>query len=274
MAASAKHFSFLFCLALFSSLSMLMPEIASFSAKSPPPTTANPKETVEVPNNEPPLSKQEQDPNFISDTQNGYGLYSQETDQFPPTTTTNPPSTTSNLPYKTESEQPYYDDNKQAYVTNPRGTSDTRFMDRGYTNNYNSNNNNNNKRAYVTNPQGMSDTRFMDRGYTTTTTNNNYYMNKGYNTAATDNYYNGGNNYNPQQQGMSDTRFLENGRYFYDIQSENNYNNGYGSSRGVDNYNKGYYGNSHNENSYVVNNSMEGYQNQEQYQEGQEEYVP
>ncbi|PSS24618.1 hypothetical protein CEY00_Acc09533 [Actinidia chinensis var. chinensis] len=268
MAASAKHFSFLICLALFSSLHAHARE-SQFFSKVTTPATANPKETVEVPNNEQPLSKQEQDPNFIPDTQNGYGLYSQETDQFPPTTTTNPPSTASNLPYKTESEQPYDDDVKQAYVTNPQGMSDTRFMDRGYTNN-------NNKRAYVTNPQGMSDTRFMDRGYTTSTStnNNNYYMNKGHSTAATDNYYNGGHNYNPQQQGMSDTRFLENGRYFYDIQSENNYNNGYGSSRGVDNYNKGYYGNSYNENSYVVNNSMEGYQNQEQFQEDQEEYVP
>ncbi|XP_057498209.1 protein E6-like isoform X1 [Actinidia eriantha] len=272
MAASAKHFSFLFCLALFSTLHAHARDSQFFSKVTTPTTTttpaaiANPNEKVEFPNNEPPLSKQEQEPNFIPDTQNGYGLYSQETDQFPPTTTTNPASTASNLPYKTEYEQPY-DDDKQAYVTKPQGMSDARFMDRGYTNN-------NNKRAYVTNPQGMSDTRFMDRGYTTSTNNNNYYMNKGYNTAATDNYYNGGHNYNPQQQGMSDTRFLENGRYFYDIQSENNYNNGYGSSRGVDNYNKGYYGNSYNENSYVVNNSMEGYQNQEQYQEGQEEYVP
>ncbi|GFY91898.1 hypothetical protein Acr_08g0002940 [Actinidia rufa] len=133
MAASAKHFSFLFCLALFSTLHAHARD-SQFFSKVTTPTTANPKETVEVPNNEPPLSKQEQDPNFIPDTQNGYGLYSQETDQFPPTTTTNPPSTASNLPYKTESEQPYDDDDddKQAYVTNPQGTSDTSYNENSY----------------------------------------------------------------------------------------------------------------------------------------------
>ncbi|GFZ03026.1 hypothetical protein Acr_15g0016340 [Actinidia rufa] len=239
MAASAKHFSLLFFLALFSSLHAHARD-GQFFDKVTTPATANPKETVEVPNKEPPLSKQEQDPNFIPDTQNGYGLYGQESDQLTPTTPANLPSTASNLPYKTESEKAYYYYDKQAYVTKPQGMKATPPPPP-------TNNNN----------------------------NNDYYMNKGYTAAAaTDNYYNGVNNYNPQHQGMSDTRFLENGRYFYDIQSENNYNNRYGSSQGVDNYNKGYHGNSYNDNSYVENNSMEGYQNQEQFQEDQEEFVP
>ncbi|GFZ03017.1 hypothetical protein Acr_15g0016250 [Actinidia rufa] len=261
-----------------------------FFDKVTTPATANPKETVEVPNKEPPLSKQEQDPNFIPDTQNGYGLYGQESDQLTPTTPTNLPSTASNLPYKTESEKAYYYYDKQAYVTKPQGMSDTRFMDRGYTNN-NNYYNSNNKQAYVTNPQGMSDTRFMDRGYTT---NNNY---------------NNNNNqaYVTNPQGMSDTRFMDRGYTTTTptTTTTNNNNNNYyikkgytarhchrqllqwcqqlqsptsrheyGSSQGVDNYNKGYYGNSYNENSYVENNSMEGYQNQEQFQEDQEEFVP
>ncbi|XP_057463914.1 protein E6-like [Actinidia eriantha] len=129
------------------------------------------------------VSKQEQEPSFIPDTQNGYGLYGHESGQFPPTTT----RTTTSLPYTTTT-----------------------------TNKNNNNNNYYNNEAYVSDPQGMSDTRFGDKAYTTPTNNNdnnNYYhgANNYYNTQQQPNNY-----YNTQKQGMSDTRFLENGKYYYD----------------------------------------------------------
>lgn len=281
----------------------------------------NAKEVLPTKEHEEPLNKPEQEPNFIPQNQQnsgGYGLYGHESGQLPPTTTT----TTEKLPYNTETENSYNKEfnpssnngqyyNNDAYVnpesysnsnngqyynnygygTNPRprGTGDTKFMNKAYDNND----------AYVARPQGMSDTRFMNKVYRpyTTPINNE------------DNYFNGGNMYNNrlhgigetklgvtngninEKQGMSDTRFMENGRYYYDLNSESNYNlndnnvnensrrfdsrNEYYNNRGnYGNSYKGQYGN--NDNSYEANNSMEGYNgNHEEFQERQDEqFVP
>ncbi|KAA8519746.1 hypothetical protein F0562_014002 [Nyssa sinensis] len=258
----------------------------------------NVKET-EVPNKEEPFTKKEQEqeqeqvPSFIPETQNGYGLYGHESGQLPPTTTTptlttngkpyTTTTTTTNLPYKTESEVPsnnYY---------NPQGMTTTKFMDKGYTTNTpttTGNNYYNGGNTYNNQQQGFGESEFMDKGYTTPINSNNYYnggntynnqqqgfgeskfMDKGYTTPInSNNYYNGGNNYNNQKQGMSDTRFLENGRYYYDLNRENNYGNEYQNSKGVNYNNRGkYYGN--NENSY------EGYQNQDEFQESEDDFMP
>ncbi|KAJ4981555.1 hypothetical protein NE237_032392 [Protea cynaroides] len=145
--------------------------------------------------------------------------------------------------------------------------------------------NNNNYYRYGTKQQSMSDT-------TVDLNNNNHYYGYGTkqqdmrNTAYLNNNNNDGNEM--KKQGMSDTRFLENGKYFYDVNNENVYHdryhnqyekpketqNGYDSYRGVDHsrnrYNyRGYNGNNE------FTNSMDGFQNQDQeFQESQEEYVP
>ncbi|PSS04803.1 hypothetical protein CEY00_Acc20661 [Actinidia chinensis var. chinensis] len=181
MALSPKHFTFLLFLSLLSS-HLGHARDAQFFSKVTPTTattpTNNAKETIEVPQKEQEyVTKQEQEPRFIPDTQTGYGLYGHESGQFPPTTT----RTTTSLPYTT---------------TN------------------NNNNNYYNNEAYASDTQGMSDTRFVDKAYTTPTNdNNNYYngANNYYNTQQQPNNY-----YNTQKQGMSDTRFLENGKYYYD----------------------------------------------------------
>ncbi|KAJ7968603.1 protein E6-like [Quillaja saponaria] len=249
------------------------------------PINNNVKET-EVPNKEEPLTKQENNPTFIPETQNdAYGLYGHESGQLPPSTTTTRTNyasyttPTTNLPYKTPSEEDedfdkypnnnYYKYNKEAYNANNNGMTDTRLSDQT---GYSSNNNNYyyNKNAYEANKNGMGSTRFTERGYNTMSNqnnnNNNYYYNK--NTAS---------NYNVERQGMSDTRYMEGGKYYYDIDSENYNPNQYGSSREVvstnwyknnnNNNNRGYYGNNE--------NSFEGYhQNQEEFQEDQEEFEP
>ena len=75
---------------------------------------------------------------------------------------------------------------------------------------------------------------------------------------------------------MSDTRFLENGKYYYEMNNgnKNNYSpDGYsrtekGSTSSTE---ANYYSNTQNSNEF---NSMEEFQGQHEYQEGQEEYVP
>ena len=251
MAPSLKHFPFLLLLILFSSSLQIHARDSQFFSKvtNPNNNNNNVKEESQLPNKEEleskQLKEQEQEPTFVPDTQEGYGLYGHGSGQLPPSTTGN------NIPYAE----------------------------------YSNNNNNNyyyNKNSYNAKQQGLKDTVLYDTGYTTMSNRNNYYNGDNvYSSSSSNNNNNNNNNngYNTKQQGMSDTRFLENGRYYYDLNSEKNYRNEYENSRteySRNEYNnRGYYGNNNNnENSYEFDNSMEGYQNQEQYQESQDEFVP
>ncbi|KAL6991108.1 hypothetical protein U1Q18_009227 [Sarracenia purpurea var. burkii] len=266
MASSCRHFPFIIFLALSFSLHAHGRDTQFFSKLTNNNNNGNAQESdVQVPNKSEPqsLSQNEPEPNFVPDTQNGYGLYGHESGQLPPSATTSTPyaGATNYHPYKTQPGGPY-----RVYTTSN--------SDNHHNRNYYSN-----KDSYETSdpqPQGMSDTRFMHRGYATRPSNNNYYNGGGGggDAAATNtrNYYYGGggggngNGYNRQQEGMSDTRFLENGRYYYDVKNDENYGRGYGNSRGFE-YKKGYYGN--NQNSYEYN------QNQEEFEEGsQDEFEP
>lgn len=290
MAPSARFISFLFILFFF--VEIHARESQFFSKVTNVNNDAKETTTV-VPNKEETLTKHEQQPVFIPQTQNGYGLYGHESGQFPPTTTTPTPTTTTSLTNV----------NAAPYTTTPTTTTNnnapfkTVFEDDESLNKYlnsnqnynynpnpNPNNNNNNQNnefyynnnAYHASQNGLRDSRLTQRGGYTTLANQNNYNNN-----------NGANSYsNAERQGMSDTRFLENGKYYYDLNLENNYNpNRYENSRGVDsrnwnyhnnnnNNNRGYYGSNNNENSFEYNNSMEGYQNEEVFQESQDEFVP
>ncbi|KAF5473049.1 hypothetical protein F2P56_009694 [Juglans regia] len=261
--APAKDISFLFLLCLFFSMQIHARESQFFSKV--PSVNTNAQETTVIPNKEETLSKQEQEPTFTpeSSTQGSYGLYGHESNRLPPATTlTNvngAPYTTNptNVPFQTEFEDDeslnkYLDTNDNSYDNNQRN----------YNNYYNS------KNSYEANQNGLFDTRLTERGRYPSTANQN-------------NYYNGANQYyNVEKQGMSDTRFLENGKYYYDINSENYNPNQYGNSRsGVNSRiwygNKGYNYHGNNENSFEHNkHSMEGYQNEEEFQQEQDEFVP
>ncbi|KAJ9168802.1 hypothetical protein P3X46_020286 [Hevea brasiliensis] len=241
MGSSPKLCSFFFLLALFF-MQTYARDSQFFSKVSP--TTINSKEAAVIPNvEEENLKKQEQEPTFMPENQNGYGLYGQESTQtqFPTTTKLG------NAPYTTTTTYSPY---KETYTKYPSTN----------TNYFNNNQYNNN--AYEEEQQNLGETSLHERSYTPTTNQNNNY------------YYNGANGYkNEGKQGMSDTRFLENGKYYYDIKGEmsNYYPNQYHNSR--NNYDtRGYY-NNNNENFY--DNSMQSYQNQENFQEAQDEqYVP
>ncbi|XP_041026138.1 protein E6-like [Juglans microcarpa x Juglans regia] len=284
-ASSAKLFSFLFLITLSFSVQIYARESQFFSKVTNVNIPA--KERTAPPKKEETTSSEQEDqdqPAFIPDAQGGYGLYGHESTELShaSTTLTNvnaaPYTTTpTNVPYKTQ------------FTSNPTNVPyKNEFEDEESLNKYlNANDNNDNKNNYYNganqyynnnnyynnkinrnraNQNDLVNTRLTEKEYTTTTTP----------TANENNYYSGANQY---RQGMSDTRFLENGKYYYDLNNENlNYNpNQYaGNSRAVNPRNgygnKVYYGNR--ENSFENNKSMEGYQNEEEFQEEQGEFVP
>ncbi|KAL8468099.1 hypothetical protein ACS0TY_031366 [Phlomoides rotata] len=276
------------------------------------PSTTN---DVVVPITKEALNTQ-QEPNFIPEKENGYGLYGHESGQNPPSTTTAAAAT----PLNAEFKQPAHkylpkNYNPVAYVTQPEGGDDSvNFSDeRGFSTNAIDDNKYNNGQNFYDNRWEKDETEF--RNYPTTTTNKgnngNYYYSGGssFNSepqGVSDTRYGGGvarnggsDDFQPQglsdtryrggatrsggasgfqPQGMSDTRFMENGRYFYDVNAEKYSNNHpYESLRGVrtsNEYNKNFYGNAEN-NVYENNkreNSIGGYQNQEEFQD--EESLP
>ncbi|KAG8482188.1 hypothetical protein CXB51_026833 [Gossypium anomalum] len=273
MAASPKLISYFFLLALFSV------EIhgRDFFSKIPSVNT-NEKEVTNK-EEQTTLGKKEQEPRFIPETQNGYGLYGHESGQLPPSTTstkeTYEPYVT---PVKYHPDEPYNSipasktNNKDSYFyskTNAYGNaeqqSEARFNEKGWTtketNNYNGNYYNGNNEALFTEKgwstkenqnsnnyyNGNNEAMFTEKGWSTKENQNN------------NNYYNGNNEYNNvEKQGMSDTRFLENGKYYHDVSSENNYYpNRFENSRGVGSRNE------FNENRYMGKYN----QNEEEFEE-------
>ncbi|KAJ6292587.1 hypothetical protein OIU78_024713 [Salix suchowensis] len=205
------------------------------------------------------LSKQDLDPAFIRDNQNGYGLYGPESTQFPTTTKLAgaPYTTTTYQPYKTQNQ------NQESSTNYPTDTTTTTTTTTKPNTKYYSNN------AYEEEQQqNFGETSLEESGYTSTgnQNGNNY-------------YYSGANGYsNDEKLGMSDTRYLEKGKYYYDVNNENrNLNpNQYQLQNSRNNYNTGGYYSSNNENSkYEYDNSMQKYDSQDGFGESKEEqYVP
>lgn len=233
------------------------------------------------------LKKQEQQPTFLPQTKNGYGLYGHEEEMVENTPAATTSTSTGNRPSKTTMPA----DSFYSYPNGNFENSNNYYNDRSYdkrSNNYY------NKDAYVTDQREQArntyvpeeqnfggNTRLQDSSYTTTTTTGSRATND------RNNYYTGGNRYGTaQRQGMSDTRFVENGKYYYDVDNEEKYNqNRYQTSKpGYST--QGYYVNNNRNNNNNVNlyeqqfnnvedNSMGGYQDQEQFQESQDdEFVP
>ncbi|XP_019425323.1 PREDICTED: protein E6-like isoform X5 [Lupinus angustifolius] len=211
---------------------------------------------------------------FTPETENNYGLYGHESGLHPPTTTTTVAAATTNPTpytstdtyhtYKTESE----DAKNNYYNTNQNELSDTRLAGSSYSSN------NYNKDAYESKQSELSDTKYMegeDKSMENQNNNQRYYNNNNNNNAANERY-------NGERQGLSDTRFMEGGKYFYDAANSERHNptlNG-GSSRGINPENlynnKGYIG-KNNANSYENKKySMEGYQNQEEFEDDQDNF--
>ncbi|OWM91196.1 protein E6-like [Punica granatum] len=269
MASPSSSLSIAFFIAL-SITSLAHARESQFFSKATKETT-----TVHVPNSEQQkqqdetLTKQQVDePNFIPQTTpNGYGLYGHETGQLPPSATTT--TTEERLPYRTTTTTPTVPE-ESLYGKYEQNTDN-------YEQNKQINGKNNyyyNKESYVTDEERAAG---LGNRYTTTSAS----------LADRNNYYSGGNSYgNAKQEGMSDTRFMENGKYYYDIDNEEKYNPNYRSQNtrttsrsseyNPNMMNGGYYGNNYKNSNYKYNgNTMGGYeQNQEEFQDVQDEFVP
>ncbi|KAL2321129.1 hypothetical protein Fmac_030098 [Flemingia macrophylla] len=288
MAPISKLIPFLFLTTLLLSLQANARDSQFFSKVTPLSNNNNNIKETEVSKTEGPvLNKPEQQPNFIPETENSYGLYGHETGLHPPSTTiTNAvpytTTTTTYQPYKTTTAEEdiaktkysnnnnYYNFKKDSYNSNQNELSETRLTDTSYNNN---NYFSNNKDAFGKQNE-LSDTKYT-QGYNSmenqnnnngyyNNNNNGYYYNNNNNDAPNNMHYKTkavNNNYNGERQGLSDTRFMEGGKYFYNVNSDNWSNH------------RGYFGNN-NVNSYENKNSMEGYQNQEVFEDDQEDFDP
>lgn len=283
MASLSNYISFLFFTTLLLPLQITARDSQFFSKVTHFNNNNNKETTTELPNKEGPVTntnKPEQQPAFIPETENSYGLYGHDSDPLPstttPTTTNAAPFTTTYQPYKTQFEDTnkypnnhkYYNNdayntkyyNKDAFGNNQNELSEAKYTEEeGYNSMENQNNNNNNQKYYFNN--NAANERFYS--------NNN---NNNYNAA--------NNRYNGERQGMSDTRFMEGGKYFYDLNYEKYNPTLYGdsSSRGVNTNNNWYNNrggnNNGNNNAYQNYGNYNGYQNQEKFEDEQEDFEP
>jgi hypothetical protein len=231
MAPLSNYISFLLLTTLLLPLQTIARESQFFSK-----VTHFNKET-KIPNKEESstvTNKPEEQPPFIPQTENSYGLYGHESDHLPSTagattTTTNPNFEDTNN-YQNDNNKYYHNDayNTKYYNKDTFGNYQNELSDTKYNEEQNNNNNVANERSFYTN------------------NNNNYNAEN--------------NKYNGEKQGMSDTRYLEGGKYYYDVNYEKYNPTMYSdSSRGVNNNN--WYKNRGNSNNNNYGNNNEFYQN-------------
>ncbi|KAG6391996.1 hypothetical protein SASPL_146198 [Salvia splendens] len=197
MASPAMKLSIFFLLlTLFSSLPTHARDSQLFN-KIPSTTNTN---NVVVPTNQ-------QEPNFLPENENSYGLYSQETGQNPPSTAAQPlnkylPKNYNPVAYVTQPES----EQERTFTTNPNNY---------YNEEVNRNSYYSGEENYYNNQQPLDEAEFS----TTTNRDNgvaNFYLGSSFNSGPA--FRNRANTFQPQ--GMSDTRHLENGKYFYDVNSD------------------------------------------------------
>ncbi|KAL6542824.1 hypothetical protein OROHE_010344 [Orobanche hederae] len=230
----------------------------------------------------------QQEPIFLPDNDNGYGLYGHESGQFQPSAVTTTGDVEAGA-YRTEPEQPAHKHlpknyNPVAYVTEPVDLSESTtstYGEKRFPSNadidsffYDGD------RNYHNTPQEDSEFRNYPTNAKKTGDGNNdrYSLGSSFNSGVggslnrRDNYFNrgadGSTGFEPQ--GMSDTRSLENGRYFYDVNTEKYSSNhpyerlkGFKEINGYDNRN--YYGDV--DIRYGGQDSMAGYQNQYEFED-------
>lgn len=240
MAPLSNYISFLFFTTLLLPRQTLARDSQFFSKLTHFNNNNNNKETEVVPKKELPVTNmpQEQQPAFITETKNSYGLYGHDSE------------TENNKYYNNDAYNTKYH-NKDVFVNNQNELSDTKYTEEGYNSMENQNKNN-----YFNNNAAN------ERYYHNNNNNNNYN-----NDVANNDMYHG------EKQGMSDTRFLEGGKYFYDLNYEKFNPTLYDdSSRGVNNNN--WYNNRGNNNAYQNHGNYNVYQNQQEFEDEQNEFEP
>ncbi|KAK7246461.1 hypothetical protein RIF29_41329 [Crotalaria pallida] len=261
MAPFSNYISFLFLTTLLLPLQIIARE-STFFSKVPHSINNNNVKETEVPKKEGPENKPEEQPVFIPETENSYGLYGHESTQLP-STTYEPYEKEFQHTSKYPNKYHHHNYNKNdAYYSNQNDELSNTRLTGNYNNYYN-------KDAYEGNQNELSDTKYTEGEFNNMENqNNNYKKHYYYNNNGANNMYNG------EKQGMSDTRFLEGGKYFYDVNYEK-YNNPTlysDSSREVNTHrhSNNWYNNRGNNNNYYGNNNNNGYQNQEEFEDDQE----
>ncbi|GMI82339.1 hypothetical protein HRI_001903200 [Hibiscus trionum] len=211
MASSSKLISILLLFALFSMQIHAREFFSKVNTNEKETTTREQEHASQTTQN-----SEEQEPRFIPETQNGYGLYGHGTG-------TNQPSFTANVtPVKYHPDEPYNSipesssnyNNKNAYEsTEQQNLGNARFTVKEWSikenqNNYyyyNGNNGYNNGEK-----QGMSDTRYLENGkyYYDVKSENNYYPNTrgvASRNKFNENRYNNMGRYNQNQEQFEDT---------------------------------------------------------------------
>ncbi|KAK7369065.1 hypothetical protein VNO80_11099 [Phaseolus coccineus] len=218
MAPFSKLIPFLFLTTLFFSLQLHARDSQFFSKVIPLNNNNNLKQT-EVTNNEASLNKPEQQqPVFLPQTENSYGLYGHETGLHPPTTTTTNAALntipTTFHPYKTTTTEEdnnnnnFHNFNSKDAFGKQNEFSDTKFTEGGYSSKENQNNNYfyNNNDAFGKHNE-LSDT---EGGYNSKENQNNNY------------YYNSKDDFGKQNE-LSDTKYAEGG--YKSMENQNNNDN-------------------------------------------------
>ncbi|KAL4280227.1 hypothetical protein GQ457_03G036720 [Hibiscus cannabinus] len=209
MASSSKLISILFLFAIFS----MQIHAREFFSKIPTATT-NEKETTTRREQEHGTDSEEQEPRFVPETQNGYGLYGHGAGTNQPSFTTKETYEPYVTPVKYHPDEPY---NSIPESTEQQNLGNARFTEKGWSTRENQNNNNN---YYYNNgnngeQQGMSDTRYLENGkyYYNVKSENNYYPNRFQNTRGissrnefNENRYNNMGRYKQNQEEFEDTQ--------------------------------------------------------------------
>ncbi|KZV51120.1 homeobox protein 2-like [Dorcoceras hygrometricum] len=273
--SSAKHWHPFLLLTLLSSLLHIAhARDSQFFNKIPTAINNN-----AIPDEEQPslINQQQQEPSFLPENGNRYGLYGQESGERPHSSadTTTPDGIDSKQPLNKYRPKNY---NPVAYVTQPEDFGDALPL------------------TSYENSNGYANTQQEEeeyRSYPTTTPNNrnnyvNYYgRGSSFNSdplattetrfmggAASEKYSNnGGETSRYQPQGMSDTRSLESGKYFYDVNSDKySINHPYTRLNGVPATNE--YSDSENTYEFNGENSIGGYRNQDNFQDEEDNGLP
>ncbi|XP_047148124.1 protein E6-like isoform X2 [Vigna umbellata] len=247
MAPIPKLIPFLFLTTLSFSLQLNARESQFFSKVTP--LNNNLKET-ELTDNEGSLNKPEQQqPVFIPETENSYGLYGHETGLHPPTTTTTnaAPNTTPTTfkPYKTttteeDNANKFHSFKKDAYNTNQNELSETRLTGTSFNNYFYSG-----KDAFEKQNE-FSDTKFAEGGYSSTENQNNN----------NNNYFDNSKDAFGKQNEFSDTKYAEGG---YKSMENQNSNDNAANERYYNSNNNNH--NAANERYYYNNNNNEAANN-------------
>ncbi|CAH8355439.1 unnamed protein product [Eruca vesicaria subsp. sativa] len=179
------------------------------------PLKTSQKTTVEQ--SFPNKKEQEQDPTFVPESENGYGLYGHET-----TYNNNKEELFNNNKYDekfngetfstpslSETEESSYNNYEESY---PKKTEN-------YDNNrYNNEEFNNNKYDENVKEESFSENNEDKR---------NFYNSNAYGTELERETPYKGYSHNMERQGMSDTRFMEKGNYYYDLYNDRNHGHFY-----------------------------------------------